>query len=73
MNPLLEAILKDAESAAEAFILQFAVAYLNKSSGVKGAPAITAANIGKMAATVAATTVVAGITAAQTASTPATQ
>lgn len=60
-----EQILKDAELLAEAFVVNIAVAYLAKSSGVAGAPAITAANIGKMAATLAASAVVAGVAAQQ--------
>ena len=58
------AILKDAEALAEAFVEQFAGAYLAKSAGVAGAPAITAKNIGKMAAILAATSVIGAIQAA---------
>jgi hypothetical protein len=54
------------ESAVQPVTEALLGAYLNKTSGVAGAPAITAANIGKIVGTVAAQTVLTHISAATT-------
>lgn len=73
MKTFLQELEEIAIAATEQFTLSFSAAYINKTSGVAGAPAITAANVGKLAGLVAATTAIthiSNVVSAQTA-TPA--
>ncbi len=54
-----------AASAVETVAPALLAAYLNKSAGVAGAPAITLDNVGRIAGTVAAATVLQHLAAAQ--------
>lgn len=54
-----------AEAAAQAVAPALLGAYLNKTTGVSGAPAITLNNVGRIAGTVAAATVLQHLVATQ--------